>query len=127
MAAGRKFNVPLRPMLTAAAPAAAQASFFAVDQPNVQIVTVKTLTENVIRGEVSSAPLNPTVNKIFVIRLQEFAGRGGAVRVSVPVKIKSATLMNLTESVEIARISEIAPLTVSLKPFEAATVRIETE
>lgn len=124
---GANFNLPLRPMFTGVAPAATQQGFFSVDQPNVQVVTVKTLTESVIRGEVSSAPLNPTSNKVFVIRLQEFAGRGGTVKVSVPAKIKSAALMNLTESVELGRVAETAPLTVSLKPYEAATVRIEIE
>ena len=124
---GADFNVPLRPHFTAVAPAAARQGFFSVDQPNVQIVTVKTLTENVIRGEVSSAPLNPTLNKVFVIRLQEFAGRGGSVRVSVPAKVRSAALMNLTESVELGRIAEVSPLTVDVKPFEAVTVRVEIE
>ncbi len=62
---GADFNLPLRPRFTAVAPAIAQQGFFSVDQPNVQIVTVKTLTENVIRGEVSSAPLNPTAEQGF--------------------------------------------------------------
>lgn len=124
---GASFNVPLRPMITSVAPAAAEQGFFSVDQPSVQIVAVKTLTENVIRGEVSANPLNPVSNKVFVIRLQEFAGRGGTVKVSVPAKVRSAALMNLTESVELSRIADIAPLTVSLRPFEAATVRVEIE
>lgn len=124
---GAAFNLPLWPTLTASAPSAARQSFFSVDQPNVQIVVVKTLTENVIRGEVSSAPLNPPVNKVFVIRLQEFAGRGGSVKVSVPAKVKSAALMNLTESVELERIAEVSPLMVNLKPFESATIRIEID
>ncbi len=124
---GANFNVPLRAAFTAVAPAAAQRSYFSVDQPNVQIVVVKALTENVIHGEVSANPLNPKSNKVFIIRLQEFTGRGGEVKVSVPSKIKSASLMNLTENVELGRITEIAPLTVSLKPFEAATVKIEIE
>ena len=34
---------------------------------------------------------------------------------------------SIRESVEIGRISEVSPLTVNLKPFEAATVRIEIE
>ena len=124
---GANFNVPLRPAFTVVAPMPAERSYFSVDQPNVQIVAVKTLSENVIHGEVSSAPLNPPVNKIFVVRLQEFAGRGGNVKVNVPAKIKSAALMNLTESVELGRIAQMSPLTVSLRPFEAATVRIEIE
>ena len=108
-------------------PVDAERSFFSVDRPNVQIVTVKTQAENVIRGEVSSAPLNPPVNKIFVIRLQEFAGKGGPVTISIPAKVRSAVLMNLTESVEIGPVEKLDPLTVNIKPFEAATVRIEIE
>lgn len=124
---GADFNVPLRAQLVGVLPSDAERSFFSVDKPNVQIVTVKTQAENVIRGEVSSAPLNPPVNKIFVIRLQEFSGKGGPVAVSVPAKVRTAVLMNLTESVEIGRVEKLDPLTVNIKPFEAATVRIEIE
>jgi hypothetical protein len=124
---GTELNVPLRAQITGVMPSDGTRSFFSVDRPNVQIVTVKSLTENVIRGEVSANPLNPPVTKVFVIRLQEFAGRGGSVRVAVPAKIRSATMMNLTESEELGRIAVTAPLTVNLKPFEAATVRIEIE
>ena len=124
---GAAFNLPLRAQLTATAPAAARQEFFSVDQPNVQIVAIKTLAENVIRGEVSSAPLNPPVNKVFIVRLQEFAGRGVSVQVNVPARVRSAALMNLTESVELGKIAAIAPLTVQMRPYEAATVRIEIE
>ncbi|MCC6329539.1 MAG: hypothetical protein IT174_13570, partial [Acidobacteria bacterium] len=124
---GADFNVPLRAQLVGVLPVDAERSFFSVDKPNVQIVTVKTQAENVIRGEVSSAPLNPPVNKIFVIRLQEFAGKGGPVMISIPAKLRSAVLMNLTESEEIGRVEKLDPLTVKIKPFEAATVRIEIE
>ena len=124
---GAGFNVPLRARYVGVAPAETQRGFFSVDQPNVQIVVVKALTESALRGEVTSSPLNPKVFKSFVIRLQEFAGRGAKVVISVPAKIKSATLMNITESVELRKISEIEPLTVSLKPYECATVRIDVE
>ncbi|MEP6788212.1 MAG: glycosyl hydrolase-related protein, partial [Acidobacteriota bacterium] len=124
---GEDFNMPFITRYTSVAPAELTRGFFSVDQPNVEIVTVKTLSENVIRGEVSSAPLNPKVNKIFIIRLQEFAGRAATVRVSVPAKISSASLMNLTENVELQKISTIAPLTISLRPFETATIKIEIE
>lgn len=124
---GNEFNLPLRAQYTAVHPAERQRAYFAVDQPNVQIVAVKTLTENVIRGEVSSAPLNPTVNKVFVIRLQEFAGRGGNVTVTVPARIRSAVVTNLTENIELKKIAAVSPLTVPMRPFETATVKIEIE
>ncbi len=124
---GADFNVPLRAQLVGVLPSDVERSFYSVERPNVQIVTVKTQAENVIRGEVSSAPLNPPVNKIFVIRLQEFAGKGGPVMISIPAKLRSAVLMNLTESEEIGRVEKLEPLTVNIKPFEAATVRIEID
>ena len=124
---GANFNVPLRAQYVGVAPAEPVRGFFTVDQPNVQIVVVKTVSENVIRGEVTSAPLNPKVFKSFIIRLQEFAGRNARVTVNIPAKIRSASLMNITESVELRKISEVEPLTVSLKPFECATLRIDVE
>ena len=80
-----------------------------------------------IRGEVSAAPLDPQTNKVFVIRLQEFAGQVATVKVSLPVKIKSAALMTLTEDKVLQNISQIAPLTVAMKPYQTATVRFEIE
>ncbi len=124
---GSSFNVPLRAQYVGVAPHDTTKGFFAVDQPNVQIVTVKTQSEGAFRGEVTSAPLSPKVNKAFIIRLQEFAGRATNVRVTLPVAIKAASLMNITESVELNELSQLAPLTISLKPFECATVRVEIE
>ena len=124
---GSAFNLPLRATFTAVAPNAVRQGFFSVDQPNVQIVTVKTLSENVIRGEVSSAPLNPPVNKVFIVRLQEFAGRGGEVRVQLPAKVKSASIVSLTEDKELIRVSQTAPLTVSIRPYQTLTVKVEIE
>ena len=102
-------------------------SFSSIDKPNVDIVTVKALSENAIHGEVTSAPLNPKVNKGFIVRLQEFAGRASNVRVSLPAKIRAASMMNITEQVELKKLTELSPLRVSLKPYECATVRIEIE
>lgn len=124
---GNDFNVPLHAQYAAVPPAGITRSFFAADQPNVQIVAVKTRTDNVVRGEVTSAPLNPAVNKEFIIRLQEFAGRGGNVTVNVPARIKSAALMSLTENVELRKIAAVSPLRIEMRPFETATVRIEIE
>ncbi len=124
---GSSFNVPLGAKYVGVAPHDTTKGFFAIDQPNVQIVTVKAQGEGAFRGEVTSAPLSPKVNKAFIIRLQEFAGRATNVRVSLPVAIKAASLMNITESVELNKLSQLAPLTISLKPFECATVRVEIE
>jgi len=124
---GQEFNVPLTAQYVQAAPSRPMESFFAVDQPNVEIVAVKLATDPVVRGEVSASPLDPPINKAFIIRLQEFTGKGVTVKVSLPVKIHSATLMNLTEQNVVATISRIAPLTVDLNPYETATIRIETE
>src|SRR5205085_6284458 len=93
-------------------------SFFSINQPNVQIVDVKTISDSVVRGEVSATPLDPQINKVFVIRLQEFAGRATTAQINLPAKIKSAAVVNLTESRVLQSISQINPLTVSLKPFE---------
>ncbi|MCU1288500.1 MAG: hypothetical protein JWN60_729 [Acidobacteria bacterium] len=124
---GANFNLPLRAFYVTAAPASATASFFSVNQPNVQIVTVKTLSDSVVRGEVSATPLDPQLNKIFVVRLQEFTGRGGLVQVNLPAKVKSAWLLNLTEDRVLQNVSQVAPLSFNLKPFETATVKIEIE
>jgi hypothetical protein len=124
---GSDFNLPLLAQYVGVAPAEKMREFFSVDQPNVQIVVVKAMTESALRGEVTSAPLSPKINKIFIIRLQEFAGRNANVKVSVPAKIKSASLMNITENVELKKLAEVTPLTVSLRPYECATVRIEIE
>lgn len=124
---GSGFSVPLRASYLTTAPAELRRGFFSVDQPNVQIVTVKPKAESVIRGEVSSAPLNPKVTKVFVVRLQEFAGRAANVRLSIPAKIKSASVVSLTEDKEIRKITEIDPLTISMRGYETATVMFEIE
>jgi len=73
---GADFNAPLRAAYVTVAPAILSEAFFAVSQPNVDIVVVKPFSDNVIRGEVSAAPLDPNANRVFTIRLQESpAGR----------------------------------------------------
>ncbi len=124
---GADFNLPLRAEYVAMTPTQPSNSFFSVDQPNVQIVTVKPLSDTVIRGEVSAAPLDPQTNKVFIIRLQEFAGRSAMVKIDLPAKIKSASLVNLTENRVIAPISQIEPLSISIKPYQTMTVKIEIE
>ncbi len=124
---GAGFNLPLTAKYTQTAPLAASRSFFSVDQPNVQIVAVKTLSENTIRGEVSANPLNPTRNREFIIRLQEFTGKATTAKVNFPLPIKSASIVSLTEDRTTGPVNQISPLTVSLRPFQTATIKVVIE
>lgn len=124
---GAEFNLPLRATYVVTPPLPQTTSFFGINADNVQIVTVKTISDTVIHGEVSATPLDPQQNKVFIVRLQEFAGRQANVQLTLPVKIKSAAKVNLTEDVEIEKIGTLSPLTLRLAPYETATVRIEIE
>lgn len=124
---GEEFNLPLRAAYVGVPPAQLTRSYFGVDQPDVQIVSVKLISDTVIHGEVSATPLDPQLNRVFVVRLQEIAGRDAEVRVRLPVKITSAAKLNLTEDAVLQNISQLSPLTVQLKPHETATVRFEIE
>jgi len=124
---GANFNLPLRAEYIDDLPSSLSDSFFGVNQPNVQIVDVKAISDSVVRGEVSATPLDPQIEKVFIIRLQEFAGRAATAQINLPVKIKSAAAVNLTESVILQSISRISPLTVELKPFETKTIKFEIE
>jgi alpha-mannosidase len=124
---GSDFNLPLIAKFTQNAPAVLNRSFFTIDQPNVQIVDIKPLSDNVIRGEVSSAPLDPPRNREFIIRLQEFTGKAATVRLTMPTTIKTASLVSMTEDKTIGPINQISPLTVSLRPFQTATIKVVIE
>jgi len=124
---GSDFNVPLQARYVTTPPTTATQSFFGLDQPNVEIVDVKTLTDQVIHGEVSAAPLDPPTNKVFVMRLQEFAGRAASVKVTLPVRLKSASIVSLTEDKVLAPIGQVAPLTLEIKPYQTLTVKFEIE
>ena len=124
---GENFNLPLICEYINALPNSLSDGFFNISQPNVQIVAVKPLSDSTIHGEVSASPLDPQLNKIFVIRLQEFTGKATTATVNLPIKIKSAQMVNLTESKVLRNLTNIAPLTVDLKPFETATVKVEIE
>lgn len=124
---GAGFNLPLIADYINILPEQIKKSFFAVDQPNVQIVTVKSLSEGVVRGEVSATPLDLQINKNYVIRLQEFAGKPTTAQVSLPVKIKSAEILNLTEDKVLQKVTQFSPLIIQLKPFETKTVKFEIE
>ncbi|MFV0388081.1 MAG: glycosyl hydrolase-related protein [Pyrinomonadaceae bacterium] len=124
---GSEFNQPLLAQFVADAPAQLARSFFSVDKSNVEIVTVKSLSDSVIRGEVSAAPLAPEIKKVFVFRLQEFAGRTSFVTVKLPVKIKNAEIVDLDETKSLGNIETLSPLVVKLNPFETKTVKFEIE
>jgi len=124
---GSDLNLPLIAKYTPVLPQNISQSLFAVDQPNVAIVTVKPLSDEVIRGEVSAAPLDPHLTKVFVIRLQEFAGRGVTAKITLPVKITSAALVTLTEDKIINDLTNSDPLSVTLKPYETATIKFTIE
>ncbi len=124
---GENFNLPLMSEYVDALPNSLSYGFFAVNQPNVQIVAVKPLSDSTIHGEVSATPLDPQLNKTYVIRLQEISGKTTTANINLPVKIKSAALLNLTESKVLRNLTNIAPLTVDLKPFETATIKVEIE
>ncbi len=124
---GTDFSVPLRAEYVQVKPISPQEAFFTSDQPNVEIVDVKPLTDNTIRGEVSSVPLSPPVNKFFIVRLQEFAGRAATVKIEAPAKIRSASLVSITEVKTISAVDRISPLTVDIKPYQTLTLKIEIE
>lgn len=124
---GQAFNLPLIAKYVQVAPGEPAAGFFGIDKPNVEIVVVKPIADSVVRGEVSASPLDPPINKTFVIRLQEFAGKATAVKLSLPVKVRAAAYLNLTENATLGSVSQIDPLTVDLKPFETATIRIDID
>ncbi|MBX7172257.1 MAG: hypothetical protein K1X72_14925 [Pyrinomonadaceae bacterium] len=124
---GENFNLPLKTEFIDVTPSQNSLSFFSVNQPNVQITVVKSLADTVVRGEVSATPLDPQIKKVFVIRLQEFVGKSATTNINLPVKIKSAAIVNLTEDKVLQQVTQISPLTVQLKPFETKTVRFEIE
>jgi hypothetical protein len=124
---GAEFNLPLRAVYVDVPPVKLSESFFNINQPNVQLVVVKPLSDTVVHGEVSATPLDPQLNKKFIIRLQEFAGRATQVTINFPVSIKSASKLNLTEDVELEKITTISPLIVQVAPFATTTIRVEIE
>ena len=124
---GAEFNVPLIARYLNLPPAAPLQGNFGVDKDNVEIVSVKPVTDNVIRGEVSASPLDPPVNKRFIVRLQEFAGRTGRVAVTVPARVRSASIVSMTEDRVIRSVPDVDPLRVDIRPFETLTVLFEIE
>jgi hypothetical protein len=124
---GSEFNLPLRASYVIVPPVASERSYFSVNQPNVEIVTVKQIADITTHGEVSANPLNPRASTVFVIRLQEFVGRATPVEVTAPVKVRSAAILNQTEDKVRDVVSTVSPLIVKLKPYETVTLRMEIE
>jgi hypothetical protein len=124
---GAEFNLPLIARYIVVAPSRLSDSFFSVQAPNVQIITVKSISDDVVRGEVSATPLDPQVNKVFVIRLQEFAGKPATTTLTLPAKVRSAAILNLTEDKVVRNLSSVNPLTVDLRPFQTLTVKVVIE
>jgi len=124
---GSEFNLPLRASYVTVLPAVLERSFLTVNQPNVDIVTVKQVADITTHGEVSANPLTPRASTVFVIRLQEFVGRATTAEVTVPVKIRAAAILNQTEDRVLENVSSLSPLIVKLKPYETVTLRIEIE
>ena len=122
---GSAFNAPLRAQFVALFPKSSSRSFFSIDQPNVEIVAIKPSSDNAANGDVSASPLDPKPTRVFVIRLHEFAGRMTTLHLNLPAAIAKAQALNLTEDRVILDIPLASPLTVSLKPFETATIKIE--
>jgi len=108
-------------------PVVSERSYFMVNQPNVEIVTVKQIADTTTHGEVSANPLNPRASTVFVMRLQEFVGRATSVEVTLPVKIRAAAILNQTEDQVLETLSSLSPLSVKLKPYETVTLRVEIE
>jgi alpha-mannosidase len=106
-------------------PSAAEKSFFELDQPNVELVTVKPFSDTIINGEVSSVPLNPRSEQVFTVRLQEFAGKAATVRIKTPVPISKAEVVNMTEDRVLQPVETVAPLTIAIKPYQTLTIKIE--
>ena len=124
---GSDFNLPLRAEYVVSRPQALSMSFFTVDQPNVDIVDIKSLTDTVIHGEVSSAPLDPPVNESFIIRLQEFTGKRTRVVIQLPRRLSAASIVSITEDRKVGDVDSISPLTVPINPYQTLTVRVDLE
>ena len=124
---GSEFNLPLQASYVTVPPAVSERSYFKVNQPNVELVTVKQIADTTAHGEVSANPLNPQASTVFVIRLQEFAGRATSVEVTLPVKIRTVAILNQTEDRVLETVSSFSPLSVKLKPYETVTLRVEIE
>jgi hypothetical protein len=125
---GENFNLPLRAQYVQVSPLEASRGFFSVDKPNVEIVVVKPASTSAVRGEVSANPLDPPVSKSFVVRLQEFTGQKTTTHLTLPVAVRSASIVSLTEDKVLGQLATTgSQITVEMGPYECVTVRFEVQ
>jgi hypothetical protein len=125
---GAATNVPLLARYVDLPPARDRWTLMQVDQDNVQILTVKPRVPEPATGMVTSVPLVPSVTRKFVVRLQEIAGaKQTTVRLTTPLAIARAALLTLTEDRVLKDDLPRDPLTITLGPYEVATVAIDLE
>ncbi len=124
---GAAFDAPLRAVYVPFAAASSQ-SYFAVDQPNVRIDTVK--QAEAVQAE-AITPTNLADAKQsgqFVIRLQEIAGRDTPhAAVSLPGTVVKAEVVDLNEDRILRTLPAASPLEVALKPYQILTIRFEVK
>ncbi len=122
---GAAFDVPLRAVYVPFA-AASSGSFFAVNQPNVRIDTVKQ-AESLQPEAITPTNLEDAKqSRQFVIRLQEVAGRDTPhASIALPGPVVNAEVVDLTEDKVIRSLPASSPLEVALKPYQTLTIRFE--
>ncbi len=124
---GADFDVPLRPVYLAFAAEPAH-SFFSVDQPNVEIDTVKPAEAGAAVGITPTNLENAKTIREFVIRLQEVGGRDTPrVSISIPGQVRHAEIVNLTEDKVIEQLPPGPLISVHVGAWSTVTVRIELE
>jgi hypothetical protein len=124
---GEEFNKPVQ-VFDATFGEVATQSFFSTDQPGVRVVAVKAAERSPAEVVVTSPPPPATPSKRFVIRLQEITGQPARnVHVRLPVAVKGAEIVNLTEMRVLKTNLPVEPLTVELQPFQTLTVRIQIQ
>jgi len=84
-------------------------SFFSVDKPNVDILTVKRPEEGALDS--------------FVIRFQELSGLQTSFNLHLPFKISAATIANLVEDT-ITVLASTNPLSLNIGPHQTLTIEI---
>ena len=84
-------------------------SFFSVDKPNVDILTIKKPEDN--------------DSDSFIIRLQELSGLKTHFKMYLPFKIMGAVITNLVEE-DITEIDAANPLELDISPHQTLTIRV---
>ena len=84
-------------------------SFFGVDKPNVDILTIKKPEDN--------------DSDSFIIRLQELSGLNTHFKMYLPFEITGAVITNLVEE-DIMEIDAANPLELDISPHQTLTIRV---